>query len=115
MKHYILTVLALALFACGIEKLEIKENPNNMLKLYKFTDNQLHYWETWDNNEKSATVHWGIVGQRGEVKNVKSGLFSNFRKTIQQEINQKLKEGYTEIEESKILVVEIERFNKNLS
>ena len=36
-----------------------------MLKLYKLIDNQLHYWETWDKDEKTAIVHWGIVGQTG--------------------------------------------------
>ena len=107
-KHYILIILTLAFFACGTRNSEITENSYNMLKLYKLTDNQLHYWETWDNNEKSAIVHWGIVGQRGENKEVKSGLFSNFRKAIQQEINQKMKEGYTEFEENEVVVVEIE-------
>jgi predicted DNA-binding WGR domain protein len=79
-----------------------------MLKLYKLTDNQLHYWETWDKDEKTAIVHWGVVGQRGQDKEVKGGLFSNFRKTIQKEINEKLKDGYAEFEEDKISFLEIE-------
>lgn len=69
-----------------------------MLKLYKLIDSQLHYWETWDKDEKSAIVHWGIVGQRGQDKEVKSGLFSNFRKEIQKEIDKKIADGFQEID-----------------
>lgn len=79
-----------------------------MLKLYKQKDNQLWYWETWDKDEKTAIVHWGIVGEQGENKEVKGGLFSNFRKNVQKEIDQKLKEGYTEFDEDKISFLEIE-------
>src|SRR5690606_19910390 len=65
MKFYILTILTLNFFACSTDKKQTTENSNSMLKLYKLIDNQLHYWETWDKDEKSAIVHWGIVGQRG--------------------------------------------------
>lgn len=79
-----------------------------MLKLYKSIDNQLNYWETWNKDEKTAIVHWGIVGQQGQYKEVKNKLFSNFRKIIQKEIDNKLKEGYTEFDEEKIGFLEIE-------
>lgn len=79
-----------------------------MLKLYKLTDNQLHYWETWDKDEKTAIVHCGVVGQRGQDKEVKGGLFSNFRKIVQKEINEKLKDGYAEFDEDKLSFLEIE-------
>ncbi|OJW72322.1 MAG: hypothetical protein BGO59_14350 [Spirosoma sp. 48-14] len=79
-----------------------------MLKLYKLIDNQLYYWETWDKDEKTAIVHWGIVGQRGQDKEVKGGLFSNFRKTVQTEIDEKLKEGYAEFNEDNIAFLEVE-------
>lgn len=79
-----------------------------MLKLYKLIDNQLHYWETWDKDEKTAIVHWGIVGQCGEDKEVKGGFFSNFRKTVQEEIDEKVKEGYAEFDETKMAFLEVE-------
>ncbi|GAA5090385.1 hypothetical protein GCM10023210_16400 [Chryseobacterium ginsengisoli] len=79
-----------------------------MLKLYKSIDNQLNYWETWNKDEKTAIVHWGIVGQHGQYKEVKNKLFSNFRKIIQKEIYNKLKEDYTEFDEEKIVFLEIE-------
>jgi len=69
-----------------------------MLKLYKQTANELLYWETWDKDAKTDIVHWGKVGERGEDKEVKSGLFSNFRKEIQEEINKLLSEGYEEVD-----------------
>jgi hypothetical protein len=84
------------------------ENAKCMLKLYKLIDNQLHYWETWDKDEKTAIVHWGIVGQTGQDKEVKSGLLSNFRKTVQKEIDEKLKECYTEFDEDNYSFLEIE-------
>ena len=79
-----------------------------MLKLYKQKDNQLWYWETWDKDEKTAIVHWGVVGEQGENKEVKGGLFSSFRKNVQKEIDQKLKEGYTEFDQDKVSFLEIE-------
>ena len=79
-----------------------------MLKFYRLKDNQLWYWETWDKDEKTAIVHWGIVGEQGQNKELKGGLFSSFRKNIQKEINQKLKEGYTEFDQDKFSFLEIE-------
>jgi len=79
-----------------------------MLKLYKLKDSQLWYWETWDKDEKTAIVHWGIVGQRGQDKEVKGGFFSNFRKNVQKEIDEKLNEGYAEFDQDKVFFLEIE-------
>lgn len=79
-----------------------------MIKLYKIIDNKLNYWETWDNDDKSAIVHWGVVGQRGQDKEVKGGLFSNFRDIVQKEINERLKEGYAEFDEDNLVFLEVE-------
>jgi hypothetical protein len=69
-----------------------------MLKLYKRIDGVLHYWETWDDDAKSGTIHWGIVGEKGQMKEIKSGLLSNFRKEIQREVDKKMQDGYQEID-----------------
>lgn len=79
-----------------------------MVKLYKQTNNELHYWETWEKDEKTAIVHWGIVGQRGQDKEIKSGLFSNFKTKVETEISKKIKEGYSEFDEDDISYLEIE-------
>src|SRR5687768_17243591 len=108
MKSYTLTFLSLILFACTSDNKTTIKASSTMLKLYKLIDNKLHYWETWDKDEKTAVIHWGIVGQRGQDKEVASGLFSNFRKTVQKEIDEKLKEGYTELDEEKMAFLEVE-------
>ena len=71
-------------------------------------ENQILYWETWDKDEKTGIVHWGVVGQRGEDKEIKSRLFSNFRKTIQKEIDERIKEGYSEFDDDNLAFLEIE-------
>ena len=78
-----------------------------MIKLYKTIDNELHYWETWDNENNSATIHWGKVGLKGEAKTVKSGLFSNFRKEVQKEIDKKINEGYIQFDDMDLTFIEI--------
>ena len=78
-----------------------------MLKLYKLINNQLHYWVTWD-DEKTATIHSGIVGELGEQNKLTGRLFSNFRKKAQKEIDAKLKEGYAEFDDDKMAFLEVE-------
>jgi len=79
-----------------------------MFKLYKVKDNQLYYWETWNKDEKTAIIHWGKVGERGEEKEVKGNFFSNFQKKVLKEIAEKVKEGYAEFDKAKISFLEIE-------
>lgn len=79
-----------------------------MLKLYKRVEQDLHYWETWDENSRTGIVHWGVVGQRGQDKEVKSKAGLSFRKQIQAEVDQMLLAGYHQIdeEEHSILLIE---------
>ncbi|KAA5549639.1 hypothetical protein F0145_02190 [Adhaeribacter rhizoryzae] len=79
-----------------------------MLKLYKDIDGQFHYWETWEHDEKTAIVHWGIVGQKGEQKEIKLGILRNYSKTVQKGIDEKLRDGYSEFDEDKVSFLEIE-------
>lgn len=38
-----------------------------MIKMLKKQNDALHYWEVWyDEDEKTFTVHYGQVGERGE-------------------------------------------------
>ncbi|RCH55877.1 hypothetical protein DJ568_03755 [Mucilaginibacter hurinus] len=69
-----------------------------MLKLYKKENGITYYWETWDKDDKTGIIHCGEIGQTGESKEIRSGLFSSFRKVIQKEIDQKIKEGFIEID-----------------
>lgn len=78
-----------------------------MIKLYKSINNETHYWETWDNENKSATFHWGIIGQTGKSKKITSGLFKKNHKEVQTAIDQKIEEGYTEFEEMDKVFLEV--------
>lgn len=79
-----------------------------MLKLYKQIDGRLHYWETWENDNKTAIIHWGPVGERGAHKEVKSGFISSFTKAVEKEIAARLAEGYAEIDDEDHAFLEIE-------
>lgn len=80
-----------------------------MLKLYKLINNRLNYWETWEIDRKTAMVHWGVVGEQGQSKQIKYGFFSNFRKTaVQKEIDEKINEGYREFDDNGYSYLEIE-------
>ncbi len=81
-----------------------------MLKLYKKIDGILHYWETWEDDNKTATIHWGIVGQTGESKEIKSGLFISVQNQIQKEIQRISAQGYERIDQEYLstLIIEYE-------
>ena len=69
-----------------------------MLKLYRFTDDKKEYWETWESGKGSHTVHWGVLGTKGESKTVKSSLMSKAEKVIQSEIDGLVSQGYRPID-----------------
>ena len=79
-----------------------------MLKLYNFADGAKEYWETWDNEDGSHTVHWGKLGTKGNSKTVKDSIFKKAVKTIQAEIDSLVSNGFKQIdiEEHYILLVE---------
>jgi len=79
-----------------------------MLKLYKNIDQKLHYWETWDKDESTGVVHWGMVGNKGESDEIRSGYLSSFRKKIQRLIDEKITEGYGPIEDDDLYTLLIE-------
>lgn len=69
-----------------------------MIKLYRFTDGGCQYWETWDNEDGTFTVHWGELGFEGDTK-LLSGSGPNSAEILAEaEANQKLAEGYDEPE-----------------
>jgi hypothetical protein len=84
------------------------QNPPLMLKLYKYIDHQLHYWETWHEDETRAMVHWGIVGQRGEDKAIQGKSAADVRRAVQQETAERLQEGYAEWDEDELAYLELE-------
>lgn len=91
-----------------IEQKTQELEPLGMIKLYKNIDKKLHYWETWDKDNKTGIVHWGEVGTQGQDKEIKSGLTENYANKIRKEMNQKVQEGYTEFDEENYAFLEIE-------
>lgn len=77
-----------------------------MVKLYKQINGKLHYWETWEKNAKTGIIHWGIVGDKGESEEIKSGFLKSFKSKIQEKINQILAEGYKETKVMYSLLIE---------
>lgn len=78
-----------------------------MLKLYKCIGGELYYWETWEVNDV-AMIHWGKVGEMGLYQEVKSGLFSNYKKNVKKEADKKVAEGYSKLEDDQLSFLEIE-------
>ncbi|HEY6095732.1 MAG TPA: hypothetical protein VIU93_12345 [Gallionellaceae bacterium] len=70
-----------------------------MLKLYRFVGDKKEYWETWDNENGSHTVHWGDLGSRGETKTIKSSLLKKAESIIQEEMDRLVGHGYRPIDD----------------
>ena len=68
------------------------------MKLYKRKESEIHYWETWDINSKKGAIHKGVLGKRGDYREVNSRFLSSFRKEIQKEIEAYCKDGYQEVD-----------------
>lgn len=69
-----------------------------LLRLYKRVDNELHYWETWPTDETTSMIHWGIVGEEGENRTIKSSLFRPHFSKVEKELKERIREGYIEID-----------------
>jgi len=67
------------------------------LKLYKKSNNEIEYWETWNTDRKTALIHYGQLGQRGQTKEIKAFSNSKLKKKVNTFISEKLEENYKEI------------------
>ena len=78
-----------------------------MLRLYKKEGGTLRYWEALV-NEEAVTVHWGIVGETGEEKQVPLPKDEDPDMVVAQEAEPLVDAGYEdpELEEMKPLVVQ---------
>ncbi len=79
-----------------------------VLKLYRRSNDTVEYWETWDNDDGSHTVHFGTLGTTGESRVVKSSLTRKAQRVIQEEIDVRVAEGYCpiELDDHAILLIE---------
>jgi hypothetical protein len=77
-----------------------------VLKLYKFTDSKKEYWETWDNDDGSHTVHWGELGTTGQSKEVKGSFLKKPEKIIQKEVDDIVSSGFKPKDNEFTLLIE---------
>jgi len=79
-----------------------------VLKLYKFTDSKKEYWETWDNDDGSHTIHWGDLGTTGQSKEVKGSFLKKPENIIQKEVDEMMSIGFRPIDDEFTLLIEYE-------
>jgi hypothetical protein len=105
-----LIVITSALSSCGqtspspkksTKEITVKnyfDNQNQILfKLYKKNNDGILYWETWNNDDKTAVIHWGLLGSYGEHRPVTTENISTLKDSINSLIANKIKEGFSEI------------------
>jgi len=88
----------------------VRRHLNQMLKLYKVASSNKHYWETWENDDQTHTVHWGVLGETGRSKTVKSSILKEAKVQIQAEVDALVEEGFAPVppEAHRILLIEYE-------
>ena len=69
-----------------------------MKKLYYPKKNPIKYWEFWDNDDGSQTVHWGELGTEGESIIVKRHLLNSAKSQVQKMEMEYISKGYEEID-----------------
>lgn len=84
-----------------------------MIKLIKKVDDELVYWEAWK-DDKTVTVHFGVVGDIGGTEELKLKLFENAQKTIEKLAEEKLDEGYEHLDEEELIELVVQyRYEEN--
>lgn len=78
------------------------------MKLYRLSKSGSAYWEAWDMDKNRAIIHWGILGERGKSREVRSTLFSSFRKKLEKEAQEYLDNGYSAVAEEDHRLLSIE-------
>lgn len=68
------------------------------IKLHKKTsDTDILYWEVWNNDETTATMHWGKLGDNGDKKEVKASNNKDLKAAVNKEINKFIADGYEDV------------------
>jgi hypothetical protein len=78
-----------------------------VLKLYRFSETEKEYWETWEHNGDHI-IHSGKLGTRGELQTIKGGLFKSALSTLESRIDAAIEAGFTPIdpEDHAVLMIE---------
>lgn len=76
--------------------------------LYKKINNKLNYWEVLEKDDETVVIHWGIVGEVGQTKELKRESTSDLYEVLETEFDKKIKEGYAEFDEDDYSFLQIE-------
>ncbi|PER14168.1 hypothetical protein [Bacillus cereus] len=90
----------------------LRQNPDNfkrylLTKLIKKGDNGFLYWYIWKDG-MILKVHSGSVGDIGETREIQLSLSEKANESIDELINQKIKEGSRYIEEHDLITLLVE-------
>lgn len=88
------------------------QNPNNfegdiLTKLIKKGGNGFLYWYIWKDG-MTLKVHSGSVGDIGETREIQLSLSEKANESIDELVNQKIKEGFRYIEEQDLITLLVE-------
>lgn len=77
-------------------------------KLYSPNTDPEHYWEYWENEDGSFTVHWGRLGTKGESEIVRGSLLRSASAKVKKLESKYISKGYKEIdiEDHAVLIIE---------
>lgn len=89
-----------------------RQNPNNfeediLTKLIKKGGNGFLYWYIWKDG-MTLKVHSGSVGDIGETREIQLALSEKENESIDELVNQKIKEGFRYIEEHDLIDLLVE-------
>jgi hypothetical protein len=68
------------------------------VKLYKRTEESTLYWEAWEHG-REVIIHWGVLGERGETRQIAIGPDTTGRSLITRESKAYRSQGFQEIDD----------------
>ena len=77
------------------------------MTLHRKSDNKFEYWETWEKDENSSIIHFGIVGDKGETV-ILEKPFNERKDILKSELKKRVEEGYLPIAEDNFETIVIE-------
>jgi hypothetical protein len=92
-----------------IETILTEMGYNYIMKLYRKSIDKFEYWETWEKDENSSVVHFGLVGEKGETINLEQS-FDKRKDVLKSQIKEKVDSGFRPIAEKNLhtLILEYE-------
>lgn len=76
-----------------------------MIKLYRFNDAGRLYWEAWDNDDGTFTIHWGELGTEGETRTLEASFAKSAEELAEDEAQLQVTAGFDEPETVYALVM----------